>query len=231
MKTDSVRPYILICSRESALQKALASTIEDGGFKTLITSDIQEMFRLLEEYRPPVVILEDGLPKILEFELYEVIKRIERFKYIKIILISSTSYSLPEVDECIEIGRIEDMLLPNVRTFIEERDTSHISTEDPLVNTIAKPVKGNMGSVPSESEMKMHEEARRFAKIIVSDIVLYNRDKAEKGAREGTFYELLKKEIEEGRKFYGSRVSPTVLATRDYYDESIREFMSRVSRV
>jgi hypothetical protein len=75
----------------------------------------------------------------------------------------------------------------------------------------------------------VHREARKLAKIIVSDISLYNKDKIEKGLTEGTFYELLKNEIEKGRIFYNSRVSPDVLAKTNYFDEELEDFICKRS--
>ncbi|OGW14300.1 MAG: hypothetical protein A2035_00560 [Nitrospirae bacterium GWA2_42_11] len=71
----------------------------------------------------------------------------------------------------------------------------------------------------------MHREAKKLAKIIVSDISLYNKDKIEKGLTEGTFYELLRNEIEKGRTFYNSRVSSDVLAKTNYFDDALEDFI------
>ncbi|OGW59740.1 MAG: hypothetical protein A2Y48_10195 [Nitrospirae bacterium RIFCSPLOW2_12_42_9] len=71
----------------------------------------------------------------------------------------------------------------------------------------------------------MHREAKKLAKIIVSDISLYNKDKIEKGLTEDTFFELLRNEIEKGRTFYNSRVSPDVLTKTNYFDEALEDFI------
>ncbi len=76
-------------------------------------------------------------------------------------------------------------------------------------------------------EPKEHEDARRLARIIVSDIVLYNKKKVEEGIRSNTFYELLKEEIEEGRKHYNSRVLPEVQKVRDFYKEAFEDFIRK----
>ena len=53
---------------------------------------------------------------------------------------------------------------------------------------------------------RLTECLRRYARIIISDIALYNQELVEQGIREGTFSELLKKEIEEGYRLYLVRV-------------------------
>lgn len=53
---------------------------------------------------------------------------------------------------------------------------------------------------------RLQEGLRRYARIIISDIALYNQELVERGIREGTFTTLLKKEIEEGSRLYQLRV-------------------------
>lgn len=77
------------------------------------------------------------------------------------------------------------------------------------------------------AEPKGYEDARRLARIIVSDIVLYNKKKVEDGIRSNTFYELLKEEIEEGKKHYESRVPPEVRKARDFYKEAFEDFIRK----
>ena len=77
------------------------------------------------------------------------------------------------------------------------------------------------------AEPKEHEDARRLARIIVSDIVLYNKKKVDEGIRSNKFYELLKEEIEEGKKHYDSRVPPEVQKARDFYKEAFEDFIRK----
>lgn len=53
-------------------------------------------------------------------------------------------------------------------------------------------------------------KAKRLARIIVSDILLYNQEKVLEGIRSGNFYELMKDEIREGKMLYARRVPPEV---------------------
>jgi hypothetical protein len=70
------------------------------------------------------------------------------------------------------------------------------------------------------------EKARRFARIIVSDIALYNQEAVSEGIREGTFYELLQDDIAEGRSVYDKRVSEAIRATGDYLQEAFDKFIA-----
>jgi len=70
------------------------------------------------------------------------------------------------------------------------------------------------------------EKARRFARIIVSDIALYNQDAVLEGIRRGTFFELLKEDVVEGRELYERRVPDGIRARKDYYQEAFDNFIS-----
>lgn len=72
-----------------------------------------------------------------------------------------------------------------------------------------------------------HDAAKRLARIIISDIALYNQRAIEDGIRNGTVYELLRDEIEEGKKLYESRVPAEISSSTDYYREAIDEFIRK----
>jgi len=75
----------------------------------------------------------------------------------------------------------------------------------------------------SEPERKLHEEARRFARLLVSEIVLYNEKQAEEGRRNKDIYERLKDDIDRSLQMYEQRVSAKVRSTSNYfYDELVR---------
>lgn len=54
------------------------------------------------------------------------------------------------------------------------------------------------------------EQADRLARIIVSDIVLYNPERFEEGLRSGDVVRALEAELEEGRALFAQRVDPRV---------------------
>jgi hypothetical protein len=70
---------------------------------------------------------------------------------------------------------------------------------------------------------KAHEEAKRFARLVVSEIKLYNETKVNEGRRHHDLYDRLKEDIERGRQMYQERVSPLVRDSTNYfYDELVR---------
>lgn len=70
-------------------------------------------------------------------------------------------------------------------------------------------------------------KARRLARIIVSDIVLYNQAKVEQGIREGNFYDLLADDIREGERLYQQRVSQQVRDTTTFLKDAFEELIEK----
>ncbi len=72
----------------------------------------------------------------------------------------------------------------------------------------------------SDDEVRAHNDARRFARLLVSEIKLYNEQKVVEGRRSHDLYERLKEDIDRSRQMYEKRVSASVAAKFDYfYDE------------
>ena len=75
----------------------------------------------------------------------------------------------------------------------------------------------------SPDNQALHEEARRLARLLVSEIKLYNEDQVEEGRRNRDIYERLKEDIDRSRQMYDERVDPKILRSTDYfYQELVR---------
>ena len=72
-------------------------------------------------------------------------------------------------------------------------------------------------------DQKAHEDAKRFARLVVSEIKLYNEAKVTEGRKTRDIYERLKEDIERGRQMYTDRVPAPVRDASDYFqDELVR---------
>jgi hypothetical protein len=75
---------------------------------------------------------------------------------------------------------------------------------------------------PSE-DAKKHDEARRFARLLVSEIKLYNETKVDQGRKNNDLYERLKEDIDRSRQMYDERIGDDVRKVSNYfYDELVR---------
>jgi nickel-dependent lactate racemase len=73
----------------------------------------------------------------------------------------------------------------------------------------------------SDDERRPHNDARRFARLLVSEIKLYNEQKVKEGREAGDLYERLREAVDRSREMYDKRVSPAVAAKFDYFNFEI----------
>lgn len=72
-------------------------------------------------------------------------------------------------------------------------------------------------------DAKKHDDARRFARLLVSEIKLYNEGKVDQGRKNGDLYARLKEDIDRSRQMYDDRVPEEVREVSNYfYDELVR---------
>ena len=75
---------------------------------------------------------------------------------------------------------------------------------------------GSSSHVP-EGEQALHEEARRLARLLVSEIKLYNEDQIALGRRDSNIYERLKDDIDRSRQMYEERIHERIRNSEDYF--------------
>jgi hypothetical protein len=76
-------------------------------------------------------------------------------------------------------------------------------------------------SLPVPEEEKLHSDAKRFARLLVSEIKLYNENPVAEGRQNGDLYLRLKRDIDRSREMYEKRISPIVARKIDYFHDEI----------
>jgi hypothetical protein len=72
-----------------------------------------------------------------------------------------------------------------------------------------------------EEERRLHNDARRFARLLVSEIKLYNEPKVKEGRSRSDIYDRLREDIDRSRQMYDKRVAPPVAARHDYFHQEL----------
>ncbi len=85
----------------------------------------------------------------------------------------------------------------------------------------APPAQGPRPSAASGAEETLREEARRLARLLVSEIKLYNEEIIEEGRRMGNIYERLKDDIDRSRQMYEERIDPRLTDQEDYFYQEL----------
>ena len=105
-------------------------------------------------------------------------------------------------------------------------ETPAVETYEPVVSepVAAPPVRSRFSDrnvdLPievGEDERRLHNDARRFARLLVSEIKLYNEQKVKEGREGQDLYERLREAIDRSRDMYDKRVQPPVAAKFDYF--------------
>ncbi|HXE74040.1 MAG TPA: hypothetical protein VNN18_00190 [Candidatus Xenobia bacterium] len=86
----------------------------------------------------------------------------------------------------------------------------------------AVPARFDLDSLPDDLK-QLHQKAKRFAKVTVSDLILYKKKDVEQGRKNKDLYERLKKEIDDSKAMYDKRFARIAEHNIDYlYDELVR---------
>jgi predicted Zn finger-like uncharacterized protein len=82
-------------------------------------------------------------------------------------------------------------------------------------------------STLTPEEREDHEKAKRLARIIVSDIALYNAEALTESVRKGNPMEALAGDIEEGRKLFVERVPAAMRGRFDYLGVALEDLFAK----
>ncbi|MDX1630227.1 MAG: hypothetical protein R3234_00020 [Thermoanaerobaculia bacterium] len=76
-------------------------------------------------------------------------------------------------------------------------------------------------AVEEDETATLHEEARRLARLLVSEIKLYNEEEVEAGRQNKDLYERLQEDIDRSRQMYRERVDPRIRDEVDYFRQEL----------
>jgi len=83
----------------------------------------------------------------------------------------------------------------------------------------------------SEEDKKWHARARRLAKALASDLVLYNKARVEQGLRDGTIAQLLGPEIRRSWEYYCQQIPKHIVESSDYFKEQLNTIVGRGKKI
>jgi predicted Zn finger-like uncharacterized protein len=70
------------------------------------------------------------------------------------------------------------------------------------------------------------DRAKRLARVLVSDILIYNREKRDESLAEGTLMAALGDEIKKSWELYKEKVGPDVANSNNYFKEALNEILA-----
>ena len=76
-----------------------------------------------------------------------------------------------------------------------------------------------------------HQRARRLARVLISDILVYNQEARDKALAQGTLVSVLSAEINKAWELYKSKVKQDVLGASDYFKDALNEILAEGRKV
>jgi len=243
---------VVVADPQEDSGKGTASALAGWGLQTILVHDGVEAMLAIQRSLPRVVVLDAALPKMYGFQVCEIIKRNESLRHMKVILVGAIHnrdrYRRPPTDLYgadiyLEQPDLPDGLLDAMVQFGLDVSADPARTSParsaapdavaqvappPPVQRPAAPAPPAPAPAPDDGLAAEREKAERLARIVVSDIVLYQGDKFEEAIRAGNLLAALDGEIEEGRNFFRQRINETVRNERDHLiDELMRVARAR----
>ncbi|HTR24230.1 MAG TPA: hypothetical protein VMI10_09600 [Terriglobales bacterium] len=82
------------------------------------------------------------------------------------------------------------------------------------------------GPPMSSEDEEVHRKAKRFARLLVDEIKLYNKSKLEEGRAKKNLYDVLKDPIDKSRATYQKRYGSTVAASGNYFEDEMKRSLA-----
>jgi serine/threonine protein kinase len=151
-------------------------------------------------------------------------KRLESMAEIDPAVVDSLTRSAVERLSATELPRIVTSI---VKSELAQQETVK-AVPQPAINVPAVPSPRTQSSndplpvpVKDQEEERFHRDARRFARLLVAEMKLYNEQKLAEGRRSRDIYQRLREYIDRSREMYNKRTKPVVSRKWDYFHEEL----------
>jgi len=83
----------------------------------------------------------------------------------------------------------------------------------------------------SPEDRQKHERARRLARVLASDVAIYNREKRERGMQDGNIVAVLGYEIKKSWETYKERVGTDFANATPYFRDALNEIVAEGKKI
>jgi hypothetical protein len=106
-------------------------------------------------------------------------------------------------------------------TALRKAGGGPVAEEMPQAQPQAATAAAAAPAAAAAEEDELHKKARRFAKLLVEEIKLYNQPKVDEGKQHKDLYSRLKVDIEKSRATYDKRYAESAVASSDYFTQEL----------
>ena len=244
---DNSHSITVVVANDDTSFCAVVEKVLAPGFRLVICHDGVSALAAIERHKPRVALIDVALPRLYGFQVCESVRSNPDLASVKLVISTSTydtrryirdPGSLYGADALIEKHRIPGALKELIIRLVSgggggdstsipqaapEPATPSVNDSGPGTGTGDEQVQ----AVPEQVIPEEHKKAQRLARLIVSDIALYNKSLVEAGIRNKTFYKVLEDDIREGRALYERRVSAELRSSTSYLDDAFSDLIRR----
>ncbi len=247
-------PRVLVATPNAELGKETCAALDRWGFEPVLVHDGVEALLEIQRQLPRAIVVNADLPGMYGFQICEMVKRNESLRSIHAVLIGAIHaperyHRAPDelygADSYLEEPDLPDALAPVLEEFglplrqpprtetrprPEAEITAPAPAEAPAVPAAPpqpEPAPQPAAAAPNDELSPLREEAERLARIIVSDIVLYNADQFSEALGSGDVAGAMEGPLDEGRALFRGRVDERIRREKDH----LLEELLRVARL
>ena len=229
----------LVAEADADTAKAVCAYLETWAIEGVVVVDGAQALLEMHRKRPDLAILGARLPGMSSPAIAEVLRRnpdLQEVPLVRIVGPGETAIA-PEfdADHTLEPGDLPSGLGAALRAMGvgaspgASGSAAVVSPSPGPAAPVAAPAPAaappaparRAARSPSGSDDPEIRAAERLARIVVSDIVLYNEEKFATAARQGNVAEALSPELEEAGSMFRERVSEELRAQRDFLVEEL----------
>ena len=145
-------------------------------------------------------------------------------------LLGALGERVQEIEERVQDLRKQfDLTLAAVQESLEYSLVAQPETTEP--ESSERRVSQHEGGMPSsahvERDQEIHQDALRYARLLVSEIELYNQAEVTQGRERRDLYSRLQAQIDRSRRAYHSRFSRSMIQQPDYFHEELVRSLAR----
>ncbi len=211
---------VVVALKDTEAAAATDSALRAWGLETETVRQGGDAMLALERTRPRAVILDAELPGMRGRQICEVVKRNDSLRAIKVILVEDFGEVGPGEEFGPDARRtradLAGALLPLMREF-----GLPVGPEGAQAPALGKEHDETARAPAADGLDAERAKAERLARIVVSDIVLYQALEFNRAIRAGTLLEDFRVDLAEGRQLLAERVDERVCKERDHVQEEL----------
>lgn len=218
---------VLIAIPEADVAQRLADTLAARGLRSVIVHDGVEAVLEIQRKLPKAAIVAAHLPKMFGFQICELVKRNDSLRGTWLVLVGAIHnqerYRRPAGETYGADAYLEMPDLPEGALALLTQGGLTLGSAMPQPTPAPPSAAASPRPRTADGLEEQRAKAERLARIIVSDIVLYNEQKFAAALKQGNVVEALDGDLSEGRHLFQERIDARVRAERDFLaDELVR---------